>query len=53
MKPLKLKRPHFSEEEAGVVVLDLWGIRAAVRELPSERDQNTSTSCPTRDRNMS
>jgi len=40
MKPKTPPRPQFSAEEVRAVALDLWKIRAAATELPSERDQN-------------
>ncbi len=40
MKPKTPQRPQFSAEEVQAIAFDLWKIRAAARELPSERDQN-------------
>jgi 4-aminobutyrate aminotransferase-like enzyme/Ser/Thr protein kinase RdoA (MazF antagonist) len=40
MKPKTPPRPQFSAEEVQAIALDLWKIKAAATELPSERDQN-------------
>jgi len=40
MGPKTPPRPQFSTDEARAIALDLWKIRAAAGELPSERDQN-------------
>lgn len=40
MEPTESARPRFSAEEAEALILELWKIKGAATELPSERDQN-------------
>ncbi|MGE5278237.1 MAG: aminotransferase class III-fold pyridoxal phosphate-dependent enzyme [Acidobacteriota bacterium] len=40
------RRPRFREEDAARIARDLWGVAAAARELPSERDQNFQLTAP-------
>jgi 4-aminobutyrate aminotransferase-like enzyme/Ser/Thr protein kinase RdoA (MazF antagonist) len=40
MLPKRQPRPQFSERQAAGLAAELYGISAAARELPSERDQN-------------